>query len=83
MILFDSRLNFILHFGKKIRKTKAYGLCPDFVKNIQIVPLQSVALYLAELLWKNQKTIKRNHRIQLTDSSVLLQKCIKVRLLLS
>ncbi len=70
---FDSRLTFNSHVNEKSRKAKiaesringlrkTYGLSPALVRRIQIAAVQSVALYGAELWWKNQKT--HQHEIQ-------------------
>lgn len=63
---FDSRLTFTSHVSEKMRKAKIaesrikslsknYGLCPALIRRIQIAAVQSVALYGAEIWWKNQK----------------------------
>ena len=62
----DSRLTFDPHVSERLRKAKTaesrirglskiYGLSPALVRRIQIAAVQSVALYGAELWWKNQK----------------------------
>ena len=62
----DSRLTFGPHVSERLRKAKTaenrirglskiYGLPPALVRRIQIAAVQSVALYGAELWWKNQK----------------------------
>ena len=66
-IWLDSGLNFGSHFRERLKRaktveaqirglTKIYGLPPALVQRIQIAAVQSVALYEAELWWKNQKT---------------------------
>ena len=66
-IWLDSGLNFGSHFRERLKRaktveaqirrlTKTYGLPPALVRRIQIAAVQSVALYGAELWWKNQKT---------------------------
>ena len=63
----DSHLNFGPHFRERLQKaktaearirglSKTYGLSPALVRRIQIAAVQSIALYGAELWWKNQKT---------------------------
>lgn len=62
----DSRLSFNFHVNEKLRQAKTaesrikglsrtYGLSPSLVRRIQIAAVQSIALYGAELWWKNQK----------------------------
>ena len=62
----DSHLNFGSHFRERLKRaktaearirglSKTYGLPPGLVRHIQITAVQSVVLYGAELLWKNQK----------------------------
>ena len=63
----DSRLSFNAHISERLGKakiaesrirglSKAYGLPPALVRRIQVAAVQSVALYGAEIWWKNQKT---------------------------
>lgn len=63
---FDSRLIFKSHVNEKLRKakiaesrikglSKTYVLSPALVQRVQIAAVQSVALYGAEIWWKNQK----------------------------
>lgn len=60
----DNNLNFAFYVNKKIKKAKAakaqikglseiYVFCPRLVPRIQVAAVQSVALYGAELWWKN------------------------------
>lgn len=62
----DCPLNFGAHVSERLRKaevaenrikglSRMYGLAPALVRRIQIAAVQSVALYGAELWWKNQK----------------------------
>ena len=67
----DSNLNFAFHVNERIKKAKAaeaqikglsktFGLCPGLVRRIQVAAVQSVALYGAELWWKNQKNYEKD-----------------------
>ena len=69
---FDSRLTFNSHINEKLRKaktaesrikrlSKTFGLSSALIRRIQIAAVQSVALYAAELWWKNPK----NHQIEI------------------
>ncbi len=66
----DSQLKSTSHINERVRKartaeiqikglTKTYGLVPSFVRRIQLLVVQSTALYGAELWWKRQKNHER------------------------
>lgn len=68
-IQLDSQLKFIAHINKRLTKAKSaeiqikhlrstYGLASGLKQRIQIVAVQSITLYRAELWWKNQKNHK-------------------------
>ena len=63
----DNGLSFGAHINERLEKakiaesrikgsSKTYGLPPALVRRIQVAAVQSVALYGAEIWWKNQKT---------------------------
>lgn len=63
----DSHLSFNTHISERLGKakiaefrikwlSKTYGLPPAMVRQIQVAVVQLVALYGAEIWWKNQKT---------------------------
>ena len=65
-IWLDSQLKFTAHINEKLLRartaeiqikglTRTYGLAPALVRRIQIAAVQSIALYGAELWWKQQK----------------------------
>ncbi len=67
----DSHLSFASHVNERMKKAKAaefrikqlsktYGLSPGLVRRIQIAAVQSVALYGAELWWRNQKNYQKD-----------------------
>ncbi len=59
----DSQLKFTSHINEIVKRdrtaeiqikrlTRKYGLVPGFVRRIQLLVVQSIALYGAELWWK-------------------------------
>ena len=67
----NSYLNFASHVNERMKKAKAiefrikqlsktHGLCPGLVRRVQIAVVQSIALYGAELWWKNQKNYQKD-----------------------
>ena len=72
-IWLDSQLKFTAHVNEKFQRactaeiqikglTRTYGLAPALIRRIQIVVVQSIALYGAELWWKRQKN--NEHTLQ-------------------